>query len=68
MRDNVVLHVSEICESKRSYVIEVPVVDINRPCGVVVFALFYFLLGSCCGECCCVLSYLYVCLCCVFYV
>ena len=29
--------------------LDVPDVDFNRPCGVVVFALFYCRL--CCGEC-----------------
>ena len=39
------------CESKRSYVLEVPDVDFIRPHGVVVFALFYCRLDLCCGEC-----------------
>ena len=39
-----------VCESKRSYVLEVPDVDFIRPCGVV-FALFYCHLDLCCGEC-----------------
>ena len=34
------VHVGEICESKWSYVLEVPDVEFIRPCGVVVFALF----------------------------
>ena len=37
--------------SKRSYVLEVPDVDFIRPCGVVVFALFYCRMDLCCGEC-----------------
>ena len=41
MRDDVVVDVGEICGSKRYYVLEVPDVDFIRPCGVVVFALFY---------------------------
>ena len=36
--------------------LEVPDVDFIRPCGVVVFALFYCHLDLCCGEC-----YLVVC-------
>ena len=35
MRDGVV-HVGEVCESKWSYVLEVPDVDFIWPCGVVV--------------------------------
>ena len=31
--------------------LEVPDVDFIRPCGVVVFALFYCRLDLCCGEC-----------------
>ena len=31
--------------------LEVPDVDVIRPCGVVVFALFYCRLDLCCGEC-----------------
>ena len=31
--------------------LEVPDVDFIRPCGVVVFALFYCHLDLCCGEC-----------------
>ena len=41
MRDDVVVHVGEIYKPKRSYVLEVSDVDFIRPCGVVVFALFY---------------------------
>ena len=37
--------------AKRSYVLEVPDIDFIRPCGVVVFALFYCRLNLCCGEC-----------------
>ena len=44
-------YVGEVCESKWSYVFEVPDVDFIRPCGVVVFALFYCHLDLCCGEC-----------------
>ena len=47
------LHVGEICEPKRSHVLEVPDVDFIMPCGVVVFALFYCRLDLCCGECYC---------------
>ena len=32
-------------------VLEVPNVDFIRPCGVVVFGLFYSHLDLCCGEC-----------------
>ena len=39
MRDDVV-HVGQVCESKWSYMLEVPDVDFIMPCGVV-FALFY---------------------------
>ena len=46
-----VVHVGEVCESKRSYVFEVHAVDFTRPCGVVVFALLYCRLDLCCGEC-----------------
>ena len=31
--------------------LEVPDVDFIRPCGVVVFAMFYCRLDLCCGEC-----------------
>ena len=31
--------------------LEVPDADFIRPCGVVVFALFYCYLDLCCGEC-----------------
>ena len=31
--------------------LEVPDVDFIRPCGIVVFALFYCHLDLCCGEC-----------------
>ena len=56
MTDDVVVwryvaRVGEVCESKWSYVLEVPAVDFIRPCGVVVFALFYCHLDLCCGEC-----------------
>ena len=44
-----VVHVREVCESKWSYVLEVPGVHFIRPCGVVVFALFYCRLDLCCG-------------------
>ena len=37
--------------AKWSYVLEVPDVNFIRPCGVVVFALFYCHLDLCCGEC-----------------
>ena len=47
MRDDVV---GEICESKRSVIFEVPDVHFIRPCGVVVYVLFYGLLDLCCGE------------------
>ena len=30
--------------------LEVPDVDFTRPCGVVIFALFYYRLSLCCGE------------------
>ena len=50
--------------------LEVPDVDLIRPCGVVVFALFYCHLDLCCGEryvgflqFACVSIYVYVCLC-----
>ena len=34
-----------------SYVLEMPDIDFIRPCGVVVFALFYCRLDLCCCEC-----------------
>ena len=37
--------------SKWSYMFEVLEVDFIRPCGVVVFALFYCRLDLRCGEC-----------------
>ena len=46
-----VVHVGEVCESKPSYVLKVPDVDFNGPCGVVAFAVFYCRLDLCCGEC-----------------
>ena len=38
MRDDVVAqwHAGEVCESKRTYLLEMPDVDFIRPCGVVV--------------------------------
>ena len=42
-----------ICEFKLSDMFEVPDVDIIRPCGVVVFALFYCLLDLGFDECYC---------------
>ena len=40
----------EVCESKRSYVFHVPDVPFVEACGVVVFAVFYFLMDLSC-EC-----------------
>ena len=39
-----------VCESKWSYVLEVPDVEFIGPCGVVVFAMFYCRLDLCCSE------------------
>ena len=54
-----------------SYVLEVPDVDFIMPCGVVVFALFYYHLDLCCGECyvgCLQFECVPICLFCMFYV
>ena len=40
MGDDVGVHVGEVCESNRSYVLEVPDLDFIRPCGVVVLLCF----------------------------
>ena len=47
MRDDVV-HIGEVCESLRPYVLEVP--EFIGPCGIVVFVMFYCCLDLCCGE------------------
>ena len=52
-----------------SYVLEVPDVDLIKPCGVVVLALFYYQLDLSYGDCyfgC--LQFVYFRLFCVFYV
>ena len=59
-----------VCESKWSYVLEVPDVDFIRPCGVVVFALFYCHLDLYCVSCLqleCVPIYVSVCFVCFMF-